>query len=73
MIRRGWDQNSWRGAIVAGILALIWILGLLSVRVTQNDGLDLRVLIDVVLAPISLLSIAAAVGLTIQARRRQSD
>ena len=56
-------------AKVASAAAILLIVGLLVFHSVENGGLDLGVVFNTLLAPVSLLAIAAAIGLTIQARR----
>lgn len=63
-------NNVSRGAIIATVLAVAWVVGLLIFRAAEQGALDLRVVFDVVFAPISLMLIAAAVGLTLRSRKQ---
>lgn len=64
-------MNVSRGAIIATVLAVAWVVGLIIFRTAEQGAFDLGVVFDVVFAPISLILIAAAIGLTLRSRKQQ--
>lgn len=71
-MQRNTDRpTSTRNARIAVAVAVIWTVGLLAVHIVDAGTLNLAVILNALFAPITLILVAAAVGLTLRARRNR--